>query len=64
MNSRVSLDTREGTLSCMNTELTVRLELVICEERLVYKIAIVSTVQFNFADFEWSNNGLVDAFST
>ena len=40
---------------------TACLGLVPYKESLVYKIAIVSTVQFiSFIDFEWFNNGLVD----
>ena len=40
---------------------TMRLGLVPYKESLVYTIAIVSTVQFNFfVDFEWFNNSLVD----
>ena len=40
---------------------SVRLGLIPCQERLVHKITVVSTDQFNFfIDFEWSNNGLAD----
>ena len=40
---------------------TVSLGLVPCKKSLLYKISIVSLVQFkSFIDFEWFVNGLLD----
>ena len=40
--------------------LTTRQGFVPYKGSLAHKVAIVSTVQFNFINFAWFNNGLVD----